>query len=227
MSGLRDSMSSRFCIRRGVPTPRRDAPVPTSGGPSLAGSGADKGWGIPPNPPPKRAAPSLDSPTGWKRTEIGGCTPKHPCQRGLRPLWTLLPDGSEQRLGVYPQTPTKEGCALSGLSRRMGANRDWGSVPPSPHQRGLRPLWTLPPDGSEQRLGGCTPNTPTKEGCALSGLSRPAGSPSRGSGPDAESGRVRCFATHFSLISEQVLESLSKDGWLHRDNFKCKPAFLL
>ena len=152
----------------------------------------------------------------------GGCTPQHPYQRGLRPLWTLPPDGSEQRLGVYPQHP---------------------------YQRGLRPLWTLPPDGSEQRLGvypqhplpkraapsldspagwerteigGCTPNTPAKEGCALSGLSCRAGSSSRGSGPDAESGRVRCFAIHFSLINEQLLESLSKDCWLQRDNFKCK-----
>ena len=56
-----------FRIRRGAPTPRRGAPIPTSGGPptSLAGSGADRGWGVPPNP--------------------------H--QRGLRPLWSLPPDG--------------------------------------------------------------------------------------------------------------------------------------
>ena len=89
--------------------------------------------------------------------------------------------------GGIPPSPTKEGCALSGLSRRRvlvassvsilppryrfrirrgarpcarprsgcppaslaGAGRmEVGGIPPSPHQRGLRPLWTLLPDTS-------------------------------------------------------------------------------
>ena len=137
-----------------------------SGGPpaSLAGSGADRGWGVPPSP--------------------------H--QRGLRPLWTLPPDtrslrwreGEWEGLGV-PQCPHRRGCALSGLSRRTSARfpggkrsgRGWGypnapaeeaalsldspaghppaslagsgreglEVPQCPRRRGCA-LWTLPPD---------------------------------------------------------------------------------
>ena len=142
-----------------------------SGGPpaSLAGSGADRGWGVPPNP--------------------------H--QRGLRPLWTLPPDTHSnpwreaERTGVGDSAyaPTKGGCALSRLSRRTSTQNPGGKqsgqglgVPPMPppkgaapsldspaghhsklrwreaertgvggfrqcpHQRALRPLWTLPPD---------------------------------------------------------------------------------
>ena len=52
-------------------------------------------------------------------------------------------------------------------------------------------------------LGGYPP-TPTKEGCALSGLSRRAGSPSRGLGCDVR--RVRRVATRFRLIDGPLLE---------------------
>ena len=45
------------------------------------------------------------------------------------------------RRGVRPHS----GGPPASLAGR-GADRSWG-VPPSPHQRGLRPLWTLPPGG--------------------------------------------------------------------------------
>ena len=41
------------------------------------------------------------------------------------------------------------GCPPASLA---GSGAGWvGGVPPSPHQRGLRPLWTLPPDGKPSR----------------------------------------------------------------------------
>ena len=134
---------------------------PTKEGSALSGlsyrtgNGADKGSERFPQAPPRRAPPSLDSPAG----------------RGME----------RTRVGAVPTSPTKEGSALSGLSRRTG---EWsrqeseGSpqappkrAPPSldsptglgmertkgrrrplkPHQRGLRPLWTLPQAGSPSR----------------------------------------------------------------------------
>ena len=71
---------------------------------------------------------------------------------------------------------------------------------PSPPPE-VRPLpWR---EAERIEVGGF-PQAPTKEGCALSGLSRRAGSPSRGSGCDMH--RVRCFAAHFSQINENLLE---------------------
>ena len=82
----------------------------------------------------------------------------------------------------------KDGGALSGLSRQTGdclvpsgKRRGMGRAP-KPHQRGLRPLSTLPPDwrlpssvGEAEGTRGCAPKPPTKEGCALSRLSRQTG----------------------------------------------------
>ena len=106
-------------IRRGAPTPSRGAPVST---------------------PEVRPLP-------WReagRTGVGGVPPS-PHQRGLRPLWTLPPDGKRRGVGGTPQPPTKEGWAVSGLSAGGEAER-----------RGV----------------GGIPKAPTKEGCAVSGLSR-------------------------------------------------------
>ena len=121
-------------IRRGAPTPSRGAPVSTPEVRPLPWREAGRtgvGGGTP-KPPPKRAAPSLDSPAG-RETERGWGHPPTPYQRGLGRLWTLRRRGG-------------------------GADRGWGH-PQSPHQRGLRRLWTLPPDrgpgpGAPNREGG-------------------------------------------------------------------------
>ena len=191
--------------RRGVPTPRQGAPVSTPFLRSLPWREASgKGLGDTPNPPPKRAAPSLDSPAGrealaWLRLRCTGAPRGAPTPRQGAPVSTpflrSLPwrEAGGKGLGGYPQAPTKEGCALSGLSRRAGSLRvarttmcsgsagrpdsasgcarlhsvpplavpggkqavgAWG-IPPSPHQRGLRPLWTLPPGEKPSRGSGC------------------------------------------------------------------------
>ena len=61
---------------------------------------------------------------------------------------TLLADDtkspvSEGRTAVRP-SPLRTSARFPDGKR---GGRVWG-VPPNPHQRGLRPLWTLPPDGS-------------------------------------------------------------------------------
>ena len=152
---------------------------PTKEGSALSGlsyrtgNGADKGS----ERFPKRAPPSLDSPTGRGMERTKGRSGSHkPHQGGLRPLWTLLPDGewSEQGSERFPQAPPKRvpPSLDSPAGRGNGAGKSRRG-PLKPHQRGLRPLWTLPPDWewSGQRGGG-VPSSPTKEGSALSGLSR-------------------------------------------------------
>ena len=102
-------------------------------------------------------------------------------ERGLLSLDIRpLPCGkrSGRVLGGYPQAPTVEGSALSGLSCRMvdrspagsGARGCWG-VSASPHRRGLRPLWTLPSDGrpiprreAEREGVGGVPPSPHRRG---------------------------------------------------------------
>ena len=192
-------------------------------------------WGVPPKPPSKRAAPSLDSPAGptqipgGKQSGQGLGIPPSPHQRGLRPLWTLPPDplktlaGSRADKGWGTSKPPPKGAAPSldspaGPTQIPGGKQSGQGlgIPPSPHQRALRPLWTLPPDplkslaGSRADRGWGFRLAPTKEGYALSGLSGRTGSPSRGS--DCDMRRVRCSASHFSLISEQLLERHSKDS---------------
>ena len=84
---------------------------------------------------------------------------------GRRPL----PWREAERIGVWggtPNAPTKEGSALSGLSRRTPCVSLTGTgartglrFPLSHHQRELRPLWTLPtdsacfPDGNRSKKG--------------------------------------------------------------------------
>ena len=176
------------------------APVPASEVRPLPWREAErKGVGGYPKPPPKRAAPSLDSPAG----------------RG-------------QRLGrVPPKPPPKRAAPSLDSPAWMGADRARRCTP-SHHQRGLRPLWTLPPGWERTELGGCTPKpppkraapsldspagwertgvwgypqTPTKEGCALFGLSRRAGSPSVAWAPMRNRSGSAASPPHFSLINE-------------------------
>ena len=137
---------------------------------SLAGSGADRGWGVPP------------------------C----PRQRGLHPLWTLPPGGkpslrsdcSVQRSVASPAVSAistsshgsvfvrAHGCApvpAQEVRPLPWREAEWIGVGgfPSPHQRGRRPLWTLPPDGRPSRRSDCSVQ------------------------------RVRCFTTRFRYINEQ------------------------
>ena len=85
---------------------------PHSGYPpaSLAGSGADRCWGVPPTPPPKRAPPSLDSPAGWR----GRAVLRFPTRRGARlcapthsggPLASLAGSGAESGGGTPNTQP--------------------------------------------------------------------------------------------------------------------------
>ena len=90
---------------------------------------------------------------------------------------------SGKGLGGYPQPLSKEGCALSGLSRRTAS----GSRPVGAHgcapvpAPDVRPLpWR---EAERNPLGGWgVPQAPTKEGCALSGLSRRTAEGSRSVG---------------------------------------------
>ena len=99
---------------------------------------------------------------GAERTGLGGGggTPP-PHQRGLRPLWTLPPERlwSPFRRGARP-------CARPRSPRSPAAD------PPTP----------TPRRGGADRVGGGYPHTPTKEGYALSGLSRRSGSGPRSVG---------------------------------------------
>ena len=163
--------------------------LPRSGRPptSLAGSGAERGWGFP-KPPPKRALPSLDSPTGagtspWGRFQFpfrrGAPTPRQGTPVStpdVRPLpWR---EAERKGVGGFPQAPTKEGSALSGLSAGAGAS-PWGRLQ-FPFRRGprlcARPRsgrlpTSLAGSGADRGWGGY-PQASTKEGSALSGLSR-------------------------------------------------------
>ena len=116
-SGSRFRRGARLCAR------------PRSGLRSLPWreAGAGRSWGVPPTPPPKRAAPSLDSPAG---PVCPGCPPvldsvgAHGCAPVPAPHPARFP--GEKRAGRsrgIPQAATKEGCALSGLSRRTGMSR--------------------------------------------------------------------------------------------------------
>ena len=121
-----------------------------------------------------------------------------------------LPCREAERIGVgvFPQAPTKEGCALSGLSRRRGPGADsFGGFPQPPTEEGralsgfsrrkgpertalggspkpppkrAAPSLDSPAGRDPERtaLGGI-PRAPTEGGCALSGLSRRKG-PRRG-----------------------------------------------
>ena len=146
----------------------------------------------------------------WFRIRRGAPTPRRGAPiptSGVRPL----PWREAERIGVggYPQTPTKEGCALSGLSAGptqipggSRADRGWGfRLAPTKEGcalSGLSRRTHSNPWREAERIGvGGYPQAPTKEGYALSGLSRRTGSPSRGS--DCDMRRVRCSASHFSL----------------------------
>ena len=125
------------------PSPLRTPPT------SLAGSGADRGWGVPPNPHQKGLRPLWTLPLGGERSGQGlGGTPKPPPKRAASSGLSRLAGSGAGGIGGYPPKSHQEGCALSGLSRwaGSGADRGWG-VPLNPHQRGLRSLWTLLPDG--------------------------------------------------------------------------------
>ena len=88
----------------------------------------------------------------------------------------------------------------------VGASRLRAEVRRSPPPE-VRPL----PWREAERMGvGGYPQTPTKEGCALYGLSRRAGSSPRGSGCDVH--QVHCFATRFGEINDQLIDSLLKQG---------------
>ena len=98
------------------------------------GKQAERGWGDTPKPPPKRAAPSLDSPAGreafaWLGLRCAAAPRGAPTPRQGAPVSTpflrsLSLAGSRRRgVGGYPQAPTKEGCALSGLFRRARSLR--------------------------------------------------------------------------------------------------------
>ena len=85
----------------------------------LTGSGP-VGFGGIPKPPPKRAAPSLDSPAPDGSSAV------------LRPIsW-----------GAWPRARVRFRRPPTPLT---GSGTGGGGVPPSPRQRELRPLWTLPP----------------------------------------------------------------------------------
>ena len=87
----------------------------------------------------------------------------------VRPLpWR---EAGRTGVGGYPQAPTKEGCALSGLSRRTGNGEGLGAPPnPLPKRAAVSGLSA---GGEAERRGvGGIPKAPTKEGCAVSGLSR-------------------------------------------------------
>ena len=87
------------------------------------------------------------------------------------------------RLGGYPQPPTKEGCALSGLSRRMGNPVRAGGLVSKPSPKRAAPSLDSPA-GWETRPGRWSgTRTPAKEGCAVSGLFRRMGNPVRAGGP--------------------------------------------
>ena len=147
---------------------------------SLAGAERIRVGGYP-QPPTKEgsALSGLSRRTGSLRvartTKYSGSArrPSH----SRHPLASLA--GAERiRVGGYPQPPTKEGCALSGLSRRTGSLRVArttkysGSARRPSHSR--HPLASLA--GAERIRVGGYPQPPTKEGCALSGLSRRTGS---------------------------------------------------
>ena len=132
-----------------------------------------------------RAAPN--------KTERRGGNVGFPVGADLRSLssWTQavahLREGAPRR-GVG--APLRGRSALRRLARVRsvrfpGGKRSGGGLggnPQSPHQRGLRPLWTFPPEESLSGSAGSItasgavkgwgiPQAPTKEGCAVSGLS--------------------------------------------------------
>ena len=120
-------------------------------------------------------------PLPWREAErigVGGF-PQVPTKEGsaLSGLSHRTGNGADKGSEGFPSSPTKEGSALSGLSCRTGNGANKGrSGSHKPHQRGFRPLWTLPPDGGmEQARVGGVPSSPTKEGSALSGLSHRTG----------------------------------------------------
>ena len=139
-----------------------------------------EGLGVPQIAPAEEAALSLDSPAGHLPASLAGS--------GV--------GVGVGGVGGTPNAPAEEGCAVSGLSRRTparfaGGKRAGGvgGTPMSPPKR-LRPLDSPAGHPSASLAGrgaggvGGIPNAPTNEGCAVSGLSRRAGSPSRGSGCD-------------------------------------------
>ena len=75
--------------------------------------------------------------------------------------------------GGYPQAPTKEGCALSGLSRRTGNGEGLGA-PPNPLPKRAGPSLDSPPEGRRSGQGlGASPKPPPKR--AAPSLDSPAG----------------------------------------------------
>ena len=109
------------------------------------GKRSGKWLGGSPKPPPKRAAPSLDSPAG------AGTSP-----------WGRLqfPFRRDARLCARPRSR----CPPTSLAESVADRVGW--VPPSPHQRGLRPLWTLPPERAPRPGGGSSSRFVGAHGCA-------------------------------------------------------------
>ena len=164
--------------------------LPRSGRPptSLAGSGAERGWGFP-KPPPKRALPSLDSPTGagtspWGRFQFpfrrGAPTPRQGTPVStpdVRPLpWR---EAERKGVGGFPQAPTKEGSALSGLSRRMALVASSAPCCGRPLQEadgglegyleapaGAAPSLDSPPERARRPGGGSSSRSVGARGCA-------------------------------------------------------------
>ena len=97
-------------IRRGAPTPSRGAPVST---------------------PEVRPLP-------WReagRTGVGGVPPS-PHQRGLRPLWTLPPDGKRRGVGGTPQPlPKRAGPSLDSPPEGRRSGQGLGASPKPPPKR--------------------------------------------------------------------------------------------
>ena len=167
------------------------------------GKRSGKWLGGSPKPPPKRAAPSLDSPAGagtspWGRLQFpfrrdarlcarprSRCPPTSlaesgadaPDRRGARlcarprsaqsrPEWEQLEDWVRSQVQRLIQELLEEEVTGKGeVGAESGADRV-GWVPPSPHQRGLRPLWTLPPERAPRPGGGSSSRFVGAHGCA-------------------------------------------------------------
>ena len=162
----------------------------------------------------RRSPPPEVRPLPWREAErmgVGGY-PQTPTKEGcaLYGLSCRKGPGADS-VGGFPQAPTKEGCALYGLSCQKGPGADSvGGFPQAPTKEGCALYGLSCRKGPGADSVGGFPQAPTKEGCALSGLSRRAGSSPRGSGCDVH--QVHCFATRFGEINDQLIDSLLKQG---------------
>ena len=152
-----------------------------------AGSQIRRAHGCAPVP-----APDIRPLPGGKRSGRVWGVPPNPHQRGLRPLWTLLPDGSfrpDSASGCNISATSHPPRILLDITAVTGSRtilRALGSTPPNQvtaapktsarqSSRPGHPPTSLAGSGADRGWGG-TPQAPTREGCALSGLSRRAGS---------------------------------------------------